>query len=1111
MSTVLPDVGTLYRHPMGTKLNKIPVLFIPGNMGSADQVRSLSSPMHNKDEVFQYFAVHFKKPLSAIHGSILLSQAAFVNDALETVRALYKKPVSIMMVGHSLGGMVARTAVTLSNHPRPANGQCVVSDIIMLNTPNRGPAYSPDGSMEAIYNAVNKVWRESYYNESANCKRSRLEANDPVLAGQMRGKGTVSMNQKCALCASTVRLLSVSGGDLDILVPAHLTPIDIVAPLARNITHIKSQKGGGIFGGKSVFQNALGWLSPAGLLRGVMSLIYSGKESQGVKDKTKNNSIAGDTKKIGEESGVGKEEEAIEEAQVTTESATSKGGGNDGVDIVVDESKDAEQNQSQSEDHIFSRDPVYSLTLDEWNAHITPYEESVQFSVRSVQIKDVGFPIDHNALLWCRQLMGQVSQAMIKLVEKDEKARKSGKLGGAGLTSTYLTKLLPSSQSSGGKAIISRAANEGKKMIVPVAAFHMRNATNYAFSGIAEDEDRVYMAKILPLGYIQALAVSYVSTVWGTETLKWYMLLAIMALVVPIRRRLFALDGKERSDDWSIMTLSVLLHVEDLAPVFGTMANAILSVLLPPVALESAAFRDWFPSESGKGRNDRGRGAIAIVLSICGAVAARFLLDLWWLDAGSIHSTLARYNYRRWLHLVVSIFAALLLRAILLVVIYGARGALRLLTDILKAIARSTVYRKGTRKFLKRLRKSTIGGRGSIIPDGFYIPVVFLTTVSTVASHAWLKDSSAVKELGFGYWAFLTTILGAGVAAAVAVMKTLISPPHDDSAEAYHMHTSLGLLYLPLVVLSAPTMGFTAFALVGGGSRTIKPLLPSFFIFSPSEMNTLLSLACVVLHLWTATSYGPAYASLQDSQPLRWISIHILDRNPTSRIGGESRSRDRGSVQSFWNTEDDSEDEQEIEEQGFGGTLRIDGQCFHEDGGREAIFEEVTLPSYCEDSGNDCSGSLGSVGNGEQGVLVSPHQTKRSRARTPSQESPSPGVILGTTYRVVSCACAKDYRLKDQTEWCSFCRCKFCGGRTLFRNEGGWHPDYGFSRGGARGKNLLDDISANAYLAASLVMLGLLSLLYAGDMPHRHLYLAGAVAGAFLLRDMACTLGLLNP
>ena len=81
----------------------------------------------------------------------------------------------------------------------------------------------------------------------------------------------------------------------------------------------------------------------------------------------------------------------------------------------------------------------------------------------------------------------------------------------------------------------------------------------------------------------------------------------------------------------------------------------------------------------------------------------------------------------------------------------------------------------------------------------------------------------------------------------------------------------------------------------------------------------------------------------------------------------------------------------------------------------------------------------------------------------------------------------------------------------MFRNDGGWHPDYGFSRGGARGKNLLDDISANAYLAASLVMLGLLSLLYAGDMPHRHLYLAGAVAGAFLLRDMACTLGLLNP
>lgn len=55
-----------------------------------------------------------------------------------------------MILAHSLGGMVARTSVLLSNYPRRLGAKggagagadneghqgCVVSDIIMLSTPN---------------------------------------------------------------------------------------------------------------------------------------------------------------------------------------------------------------------------------------------------------------------------------------------------------------------------------------------------------------------------------------------------------------------------------------------------------------------------------------------------------------------------------------------------------------------------------------------------------------------------------------------------------------------------------------------------------------------------------------------------------------------------------------------------------------------------------------------------------------------------------------------------------------------------------------------------------------------------------------------------------------
>ena len=56
-----------------------------------------------------------------------------------------------------------------------------------------------------------------------------------------------------------------------------------------------------------------------------------------------------------------------------------------------------------------------SLTMEEWETHIAPYLQSYQYSMRSSQLDKVGFPIDHNAILWCRQLVNQVSNAMRKL------------------------------------------------------------------------------------------------------------------------------------------------------------------------------------------------------------------------------------------------------------------------------------------------------------------------------------------------------------------------------------------------------------------------------------------------------------------------------------------------------------------------------------------------------------------------------------------------------------------------------------------------------------------------------------------------------------------------
>jgi hypothetical protein len=67
---------------------------------SVDQVRSLASLMHNKNKQFQYFVLDFDSANTALHGSHVVFQAAFMNDALREIMRLYNQSAS---VGLNLG------------------------------------------------------------------------------------------------------------------------------------------------------------------------------------------------------------------------------------------------------------------------------------------------------------------------------------------------------------------------------------------------------------------------------------------------------------------------------------------------------------------------------------------------------------------------------------------------------------------------------------------------------------------------------------------------------------------------------------------------------------------------------------------------------------------------------------------------------------------------------------------------------------------------------------------------------------------------------------------------------------------------------------------------
>ncbi|KAH9899517.1 GPI-inositol-deacylase [Cubamyces lactineus] len=139
------------------ELHGAPVLFIPGNAGSSHQVRSIASSAANQYfsapyEVspefankgykgLDFFAVEFNEDLSAFHGPTIDSETAYAARAIDYILSLYPPNTSILVLGHSMGGVVATALL-----PNPN-----ISAIITMSTPHSLPPVRFDRRIDHIY------------------------------------------------------------------------------------------------------------------------------------------------------------------------------------------------------------------------------------------------------------------------------------------------------------------------------------------------------------------------------------------------------------------------------------------------------------------------------------------------------------------------------------------------------------------------------------------------------------------------------------------------------------------------------------------------------------------------------------------------------------------------------------------------------------------------------------------------------------------------------------------------------------------------------------------------------------------------------------------------
>lgn len=204
-------------------LDGIPILFIPGNAGSYRQVRSIAAetsvlwfdPNINvvdnpKQKNYDFFAADFNEDFLAFHGRTILDQAEYLNDAVAFILLLYahneNPPTSLILMGHSMGGIVARLMLTLPNYV-PGS----VNTILTLSSPHSAPPLTFDGDLLRVYSAIDRFWYDGFH----------LTLKEPSLAQQR---------------LHNVSVVSLTGGLLDSVLPADYTTLGYLVPPSNGFT-----------------------------------------------------------------------------------------------------------------------------------------------------------------------------------------------------------------------------------------------------------------------------------------------------------------------------------------------------------------------------------------------------------------------------------------------------------------------------------------------------------------------------------------------------------------------------------------------------------------------------------------------------------------------------------------------------------------------------------------------------------------------------------------------------------------------------------------------------------------------------------------------------------
>lgn len=178
-----------------------------------------------------------------MHGQSLLEQAEYLNDAIDYILKLYPlsrkwgppqnkhlpDPTSVIIVGHSMGGIVARTMLTLHNY-QPGT----INTILTLSTPHILPPAPFDWKITQIYKQIHQFWKVDLNQYQQQQKQYQQLSSS--LSSQTTSSSSSGIEKYTSGILKDVSLVSIAGGNLDAIICSDTANVGTFLPRNHGFT-----------------------------------------------------------------------------------------------------------------------------------------------------------------------------------------------------------------------------------------------------------------------------------------------------------------------------------------------------------------------------------------------------------------------------------------------------------------------------------------------------------------------------------------------------------------------------------------------------------------------------------------------------------------------------------------------------------------------------------------------------------------------------------------------------------------------------------------------------------------------------------------------------------